>query len=390
MKNIWTIFKKEWDRVIKDKRLVITIMILPGLMIFLIYSFIGGAITSQTSDTVSNIAVINVPVDFQGIYETYEDSEFLNIKEITTPEIDTYKDMIDSEDWDLILAFDEDFSEYDKTGDKPIVFIYSNLNNLNSSSITNRFKSYLQIYQSQLSIELYGDTDYFVYDIGGTLVDNNQIAGQIMATLLPMLVVMFLFSGAMSVGPESIAGEKERGTISTLLITPIKRSEIAIGKILSLSVLSLISAISSFIGILASLPKLLQMENFNTSIYSIQDYLMILVLLFSTVFVIVGIISVISAYSRSLKEAGTLIMPVYFISIIVGLSSMFGNGATTNYFLYLLPIYNTVQTMTAILTFDSNQVIYLLISVGANLFYLILFVYILNKMFKSEKIMFQK
>ncbi|MFQ7035420.1 MAG: ABC transporter permease subunit [Candidatus Borkfalkia sp.] len=52
----------------------------------------------------------------------------------------------------------------------------------------------------------------------------------------------------MGIAPESIAGEKERGTIATLLVTPIKRSELVVGKVLSLSALSSLSAISSFIG----------------------------------------------------------------------------------------------------------------------------------------------
>jgi sodium transport system permease protein len=80
-----------------------------------------------------------------------------------------------------------------------------------------------------------------------------------------MLIIMFLFSGAMSIGPDSIAGEKERGTIATLLVTPVKRSEIAIGKVMSLSIISLFSATSSFIGIMLSLPKLLQMEETGTT-----------------------------------------------------------------------------------------------------------------------------
>ena len=41
----------------------------------------------------------------------------------------------------------------------------------------------------------------------------------------------------MSVAPESIAGEKDRGTIATLLVTPLKRTHLAIGKIISLAII---------------------------------------------------------------------------------------------------------------------------------------------------------
>lgn len=73
----------------------------------------------------------------------------------------------------------------------------------------------------------------------------------IFSSMLPMLLMIFLFTGCMSVAPESIAGEKERGTIATLLVTPVKRSHIAIGKIIALSIIALLSGISSTLGIRA-------------------------------------------------------------------------------------------------------------------------------------------
>ena len=66
----------------------------------------------------------------------------------------------------------------------------------------------------------------------------------VFSSLLPMLLMMFLYSGCASVAPESIAGEKERGTIATMLITPTKRSDIAIGKILALAIIALLSGTS--------------------------------------------------------------------------------------------------------------------------------------------------
>ena len=209
--------------------------------------------------------------------------------------------------------------------------------------------------------------------------------------LLPMLIIMFLFSGAMSIGPDSIAGEKERGTIATLLVTPVKRSEIAIGKVLSLSVISLFSATSSFIGILLSLPKLLQMEDsdISMSIYGISDFLMLFTVLLATVLVIVGIISIISAYAKTIKEASMLILPFYFLSIVMGMSTMFSGESSSNLLVYLIPLYNSIQIIISILTFEVNAVQFLL-TIGSSLIYVSIFIVILNKLFQSEKIMFSK
>lgn len=402
MKNILTIFKKEWDRVIKDRRLIITVMILPGLMIFLIYTFIGTAMQDMYTDDVYDIAIYNPQVEFTNIYEPYEiastatdeavgNLEHLNIVEVNQSELDQYQEMIDNEEWDILIYIDDNINDYIGVGDKPTVYLYSNPNNFSNSSIVNSFSNYIYYYRDFLSTELFGDTDYFGFWNIGTELNQETLSGTILSSLLPMLIIMFLFSGAMSIGPESIAGEKERGTIATLLVTPVKRSEIAIGKIFALSVLTLFSATSSFIGIMLSLPKMLAFDDsVSTSMYAITDYLMILLVLFSTVFVVVGIISIISAYAKNMKEATSLIMPVYIVTILVSITSMFGDGANQTLFMYCVPIYNTVQSLIAILTFEDMSYTYILITILSNIVYVSFFVYLLNRMFNSEKMMFSK
>lgn len=388
MKNVLTIFKKEWDRVIKDRRLVFTVMLLPGLMIFLIYTFIGTAVTNSTTQTIRNIAIVNASLTYKNYYDPLIDSNYTNVISITEDEEASYESQIDQGSWELLVILDPNIDMFDGNGDKPQVTMYYNPNETQSIYAYQTFHQALLNYENDRSIEIYSDTRAFVIAVSGTEVNQQQQMGIIISSILPMLVVMFLFSGAMSIGPESIAGEKERNTFSTLLITPVKRSEIALGKVLSLSVLSLLSALSSFFGILMSLPKLLQLEGTNMNIYSIGDYALILVVLFSTVFVIVGMISILSAYSRSVKEATTTIMPLYIITILVSVTSLFNDNVSQNYLMYLVPIYNTVQTLSASLSFNPERGIYALITVVANLGYLALFVSILRRMFESEKIMF--
>ncbi len=389
MRSIWTIFKKEWDRVIKDKRLILTVMILPGLMIFLIYSFMGSALQSMEDNLPSQIALVNPPQSFLDLLDGDAYSKW-TIETIQANEVESYKDQIDEGNWQYVIHFPASFETDILLLGKPMAWIYYNQNEMASSVIYQSMQSVLYIYHQQWVQNRYGDTTIFELDTQSIELDENKQQGQVMSLLLPMLTIMFLFSGAMAIGPESIAGEKERNTIATLLVTPVKRSHIAIGKVLSLSVLSLLSALSSFIGIITSLPKLMQSSELDMSIYSVVDYAQILFLLFSTVFVIVGIIAIVSAYAKNLKEAGTLIMPFYIITILVGLSSMLGSGANTNLFAYLIPIYNTVQSLTAILTFEANTWLYVLISVLANIGYLVIFISILRLMFQNEKIMFAK
>ncbi|MDA3931659.1 MAG: ABC transporter permease subunit [Tenericutes bacterium] len=393
MKNIFVIFKKEIDRVLKDRRLILTLFILPGLFIFLIYTFIGNTLVNVQENEMTDVAIVNPTDTFETIYtsgETANESlENINVIVVTQTEVDEYKSLIDEEDWNVLIIFDENIESYDPlTQDNPEVTFYSNPKDM--AVAVDRFRTYLLSYDEYLKSQEFGDITYIDFIFEQTEISDREMVGTIMSSLLPMLVIMFLFSGAMSIGPESIAGEKERNTISTLLITPIKRSELAIGKVLSLSVLSLISSMSSFIGIILSLPTLLNLGDQSLSVFTISDYLLILVVLFSTIFVIVGIVSVVSAYARSLKEATTYITPIYILTIIVSVSSMFSSGANTNVYVYLIPIYNAVQSLVGIMTFTDNIGLFVLVTTLANLTYLIGFILLLNRMFNSEQIMFKK
>ena len=220
------------------------------------------------------------------------------------------------------------------------------------------------------------------------LADEQDLAGMTFAMMMPMLIMMFLFSGCMAVAPESIAGEKERGTIATILVTPLKRSELALGKIFSLSIIALLSGLSSTVGVLLSLPKLMGGMEIDAGVYGITEYGLLGIIVLSSVLLLIALISIISAYAKSIKEAQTLIMPLMIVVLMVGVSAMFGT-MQENSFLYLIPIYGSVQSMGSIFLFQVNTV-NLLITVISNFIYTALLIVVLTKMFNSERIIFTK
>ena len=140
------------------------------------------------------------------------------------------------------------------TSPAPNVEVYYNSTSTESSAAYQLVSYALDSYEAALANK---------FDVNAATDDSYDLASkedstaQFFAMMLPMLMTMFLFSGCMAIAPESIAGEKERGTIATLLVTPIKRSELAIGKIISLSAIGLLSGLSSFVGTMLSLPKLM-------------------------------------------------------------------------------------------------------------------------------------
>lgn len=93
---------------------------------------------------------------------------------------------------------------------------------------------------------------------------------------------------------------KERGTIATLLVTPMKRSSLALGKVFSLSIIALLAGCSSFIGTFAALPKMMggELTGVDSSVYVPMDYAMLLLIILSTVMVLVSMIALVSALPK--------------------------------------------------------------------------------------------
>jgi len=388
MKNIWTIIKKEFARFFKDRRLVV-MLILPGFLIYAIYSFLGQGIFSKIGGTDENyvyqIYTVNMPDSFKAPFAVFENIE---LNEITAEETDDVKKQVADQEKDLLVVFPEHFEEaYEavKNGTSqtlPNVQIYYNTVKTEGSQAYAMFTAALAPFQ-QLTVP------YFTAE-PQDLATEKDLTGMIFSMIAPMLVLMFLFSGCMAVAPESIAGEKERGTFATMLVTPVKRSHIAAGKIIALSALSLLSGICSFLGIIFSLPKLMGgMETVNAGVYGIGEYMMLLGIVLSSVLVIVALISIVSAFAKSVKEATGMISPLMILVMLLGVSTMFSSGSVGSYFWYLIPLYNSARAMNGIFSFAASPVA-VLVTIAANLVTSVLLAVALTKMFDSEKIMFNK
>ena len=390
--NIYTIFRKEMARFFKDRRLVLTTIILPGLMIFIMYTFMGNMMKNQfgvKEDYVAKVYVKNLP---ESISSKFDSSQF-EVKKVES-DISESKKQVADKDIDLAINFPENFdkevAEY-KTGEgeAPQVEIYYNSANEESQAAYNKVYDILDAYETELSNKFDVNADEKTsYD----LANKEDMTGKLFGSMLPMLLIIFIWSGCMSVAPESIAGEKERGTIATLLVTPMSRQALALGKIFALSIIAFLSGVSSFVGTFASLPAMYQgmSSQVNTAFYSTKDFISLFIIIISTTILLVALISVLSAFAKSVKEASTLISPLMIVLMVMTFLPMFSKGDNeTPMSLFFVPVYNSILCMNKIFTFSYSNV-NVLISVAANIVYTAVLVLVLTKMFDSEKIMFSK
>lgn len=391
--SIFVIMRKELMRFFLDKKLVMNCVLLPGLMIFVMYTLMGNALENFTQvedDYKASVHVVNLPDSIEGILAS---SDVMEVEKIATDEIEADKTLLQQEELDLLVVFPENFdaqvAAYEATSGEvaPNVEMYYNSVSTESSSAYDIMDELLSQYENSMANKFdinNSDTDY-------NMASEKDMMGSVFSTMLPMLLLTFLYSGCISVAPESIAGEKERGTITTMLVTPMKRSSLAMGKIAALAIIALLSGLSSTIGTIASMPSLMgsATSDMNANVYGVAEYALLGITIMSTVIFLITIISIISAFAKSVKEAQTAVSPLMIIVVVVGISAMFASGAKEGVAYYLIPLYNSVQAMVGIFSFEIVPM-NIMVAFISNIVYSLVGVFVLTKMFNSEKIMFSR
>ncbi|MCL1790275.1 MAG: ABC transporter permease [Peptococcaceae bacterium] len=390
--NIIVMIKKELHRFFRDPRVVLTTILLPGLLIYVIYTFLGGAMSNmlKIDETYEyQIAVVQPSEAFSTFIESQSTLNY-SLETIPPDQIESYRTRITDEEADLLVVFpagfDQDVALLERSPVVPNVEVY-----YNSASMASG-----QAYSVVLSVLESMKTSSFDINRGVDSADLAPSKGaflQYLSSMLPMLILIFIFTGCMAVATESIAGEKERGTIATLLVTPTKRGEVAVAKILSLGIIALCSGASSFLGLYLSLPKMFGMLEDESvsfaSLFGIVEYVYLALVVLATSLLLVALISIISSFSKSVKEATTAVTPFMLVVALVGLSAMFTGGAQSDVVFYLIPLYNSVQALAGIFAGESSAVNILICTVS-NLVYTMVAAYVLARLFNSEKVMFSK
>ena len=391
--NVLTIIRKEFQRFFGDRRMLLTTVLLPGVMIYAIYSLMGSFMSDRFSTDGAPEATVYVEHLPASLESTFDALPF-EVVDAAGSDADALRDLVATGTAAAVYVvfppdFDEAVAVYDLSSGAPApnVSIYYNSTSVDSATAQGMIAGVLDTYEESLANRFDVNAGETQYD----LAEPSDLTGMIYSMLVPMLMLIFVFSGCMAVAPESIAGEKERGTIATLLVTPMKRSELAIGKIVSLSAIALLSGLSSFLGTILSLPRLMgaAASEMDVSQYGVADYVQLLLVVLSTVLVVIAVISIISASARSVKEATTAVSPLMVLVMLIGVTSMLGSGAPQQPLWYLIPLYNSVQAMNSIFSFSASP-LQIALTVCSNLVYAGLGAWVLTRMFNSEKVMFSR
>lgn len=349
---IFTIFKKELKDTLRDRRTLIMMLVIPVLIfpiILTLFVSVSESFSKEAAQKAVEIGVVGKPDNY--VFKQLELlPESLGKKNITV-----YKDTmelkaairVDSAQIGLVPSADFDQSMQLK---KPAgVTVYFNATDI---GMKDRAEAYLETIESIAKQERYIDLQINAEQIKpldirySNVASSKEMIGKLAGGILPYIFIAFGFIGCMYPAIDLFTGEKERGTIETLLTTPVARWQILFGKMGVVVLSGLLAATFALLGLFLSIevfnivkdPEILKVVH---EVLSPSFILMLFALLFPLTVFFAGMMIPIAVYAKSFKEAQSIITPM---NIIVVLPAMIGffPGIELNAITACIPIVNIV------------------------------------------------
>lgn len=371
--------KKELRAIVRDKKSFTTILVMP--IIIPIFIFLMSFLFDFM---LSNEDAINV------VGSNYElNANEQSIASELNLELEKYQSKEDLEkayeNGDILAYIYLEDDKYE---------IYSNPNDMDSSMAAQSIVQYLDAYNKFLAEnylmsedidtdEVFNIITYDLHELEG----DNYFVQQLANMAFPYIMTIIAMTASVC-ATDSTAGEKEHGTLETLLTFPIKSSEIITGKYLAITIIGIISGLFSLVLALVSLKLSLNLFDLfegmtiNMSIFRI---IAAITLIISSSLIFAGVSIAIASHSKTFKEAQSSLQLLIFISLVPMFLPMF--KVKTNILLSIIPIIGQGMLLNDLFS-SAISSINVIAMFTSSVIFIIALIWYISKQYKSEKVLF--
>ncbi|WP_334027557.1 ABC transporter permease [Alteromonas sp. P256] len=346
---MWLIFKKEFKELLRDRKTIIFMILLPLLLfpaIFGVGIFFMSNAAEKAENEILKYAIVGeayAPDIVESFSQASDKFELVAIDGAATDK-QGYATLIKNETLDFVLVIPETFNPDILTSGQHKIELY--LNDAGLNKVYGRVAEIIDVYMDEYQLSAFtqlglneSQQEALLKPISiekQNIADDREVWGERIGGFLPYFIFILCLQGAMAPAADLGAGEKERGTLETLLISPMDRYKLVLGKFFTVSAAGIITAlitVSSMAlwGIVLSQGMAIEFVVEVMSMIGIVDFVLIFLMLVPVVAVFAAILLSLSIYARSFKEAqsymGSLIMVVIFPVLIAMMPGVELKGA---------------------------------------------------------------
>jgi sodium transport system permease protein len=373
MSRIQTVFLKELRDLYRDRRTLMVTVVLPLLMYPIIFIGILQITMLQAGklkEQVGRVALLTperLPGDFLVSDSTGQLLELTDSIE--------WQDKLKVGELDAALSLSPGFSDSLAGGGGATITVHYLSSRDFSDQVRRRLEKVADDYQKRVvtsRLDLIGVETAFIHPVALEAVDEasqQEQAGSALGKFLGYLLILTTLSGAFYAAIDLTAGEKERGTLETLLVSPASRKELVYGKFYATLVAALVTAILNLLSMGFTMMYAVRMLDKNEVMgmaISVPSLLLVLLTLIPLAVLFAGATLALAVTARNYKEGQGLLSPMIMVSILPAMVSMVP-GIELTPLLAVIPIANVSLLMRSLMSGNTPwlEMTITLVSTGA-------------------------
>ncbi len=346
--NALIVFRKELRDMLRDKRTIRSMIIIPVVAFPALFLIVGWTMArlSGEANKEASIVMVHGGDDSPKVLEALRGAEGIQV----VPYQADARQKISDNKIRVLIEIPEGFdSSVSGSHPQKVVIDYFQ-GDMKSESARDRVQKFFDDYRESLARAALAARGLPISLLEPFTVDAQNVAppskvgGSILGGWIPYMIIILCFTGAMYPAMDLTAGEKERGTMETILTSPVSRTDLVIGKFLMVVLASVVTAILSLVsmGISFAWSKktflhgadVPQMSIDPSAVAAVMFLLLPVAVLFASVLLAVALLA------KSYREAQTYVSPLVFVVIMPAIIGAMP-GVELNWKTALIPILNT-------------------------------------------------
>lgn len=397
MKRMTALLKRELRDILRDKKTLFTMVVIPLLLYPLLIigmSVLMSAIMSSQAEKTYLVAFDTdtaVEKEFETIFT--EDKEDIGYQ-IEIVDVNNYEEALDAEEIDAFVR---------ETGEGAYALNYLSAKDKSATAVS-ALGSAFDIYREHLREQKIEDAGLDVETLLNPisfqredLSSTEESVGNLIGSMMPFFIIVSILLGAIYPAIDVTAGEKERGTLETLLTLPVTNFEMIMSKFLAVSVIACVSAMLNVFSMGGAMVFLVSSsmsavaDNMNIVIHYetfIPGILFTLIVMMFFALLVTAVCMCTCVFAKSFKEANNYATPVMLIFMFGSYVTMIPDMELTAQ-TAAIPIVNVALMVEGLFQFSYNYGLFAIV-LFSNVAYSLLAVMILGKIYNSEAVLFSE
>jgi sodium transport system permease protein len=400
LQNIGIVYRKELVDSLRDTRTLISMTAVPLLLMPLLTIGLGVVSVRQVDQAREEIPKVMI---LGGDDSPNLRAELAKLGEVQiVPQEPDYAEEISNQQIRAAVEIPEGFDAKLAAGEPMSVKIYMYEGELKSGFGADRMQKFFRdlrdrAIRERLEARHLPESLIRPFDIKQqNVAPPEKVGGAILGGLVPYFVILLCLTGAMYPAMDLTAGEKERGTIETILCSPVSRTHLVLGKFLMVLTASVATAVLSIISMTVSFVvgkkllqgaagraggEILQISMTGKAVLSVFVMVLPLAVLFSAALLAIAL------FAKSFKEAQSYISPLMIVVVLPAVAAVLP-GVELNTTLALVPVLNTSLVSKEIMT-GTYHWNYIALIFTSSCIYAAAAIAIAVKLFQREDVLFR-